>query len=82
MVTVTLAVSDEIRRKMKQFDEVNWSALVRKIIEEKIKQLTWKQEMLKRVEDEKDFTRWTVEMGGKVNEGIAKRLKKEGLLGK
>jgi len=80
MSTITLAISDEVKDKMRQFPEINWSGLVRKMIEEKVKQLTWKEEILKKIDREREFTEWSVEMGRKAKKGIAKKLKKEGLL--
>lgn len=82
MVSLTLSVPEDVRKEMKEFDEVNWSAFVRKCIESKARELRWKQEMLKKLkqEDESGFTDWTVKKGRKVNEGISKRLKEEGLL--
>ena len=82
MATITLSVPEDTREKMRQFPEINWSGLVRKTIEEQIKQLTWKQEMLKKLkeEDASGFTQWTIDMGRKVNKGVAERLKKEGMI--
>ena len=80
MVNITLSINEELKQKMEQFPEINWSGLVRKIIEEEIKKRLWKEEMLKKLESEKDFTAWTVELGRKVKKDIVKRLKKEGHL--
>ena len=67
---------------MKKFPEMNWSGFVRVCIESKAKQLAWKREMLAKLkqENESGFTDWSIEMGLKVNKGLAERLKKEGLL--
>lgn len=80
MVSITLSVPEEIKQKMSSFSEINWSGFVREAIINKTKELSWKKEMLKKLEQEKEFEVWCVEMGRKVNEGIAKQLKKEGLL--
>lgn len=82
MVSLTLAIPEELKKKMEQFPEINWSGLVRKVIIEKAQELEWRQNMLKKLkqEDASGFTQWTVEMGRKLNKGIAQRLKKEGLL--
>ena len=37
MTTVTISVSDELKEKMTKFPEVNWSAVARKAILERIK---------------------------------------------
>jgi len=65
---------------MEAFPEINWSGFIRESIIEKTKELSWKEETLKKLEQDKPFENWCVEMGRKVNEGIAERLKKEGLL--
>ena len=77
MVSITLSIPEEIRKKMKQYDEINWSALVRKIIEKKIQELSWKEEMLKQLKKEEEFTNWTVEIGKKAKRGRFKRLLEE-----
>ena len=74
MVSITLSVSEEIRKKMKEHDEVNWSGLVRKTIEKKIEQLSWKEKMLKQLDEEKEFTNWTVELGRKAKKGRFEKL--------
>ncbi len=75
MVSITLSVPEEVREQMKKFPEINWSGFVRASIETKIKKLAWKEEMLKRLEqeDESGFTGWTIEMGRKLKERVAKR---------
>lgn len=82
MVSITLSVSEQVRKEMKQSPEVNWSGFIRSCIESKSKELAWKREMLAKLkqEDDSGFTDWTIEMGRKVNKGVAERLKKEGLL--
>lgn len=80
MVSVTLSIPEEVKHKMEKFPEINWSGLIRKCIESKAKSLSWKEEMLKKLEQDKEFEGWCVEMGRKVDKSIAKRLKKEGLI--
>jgi hypothetical protein len=82
MVSITLSVPPEVRKKMKQFPEVNWSALIRKLIEEKVAMLSLKEKLLSKLKEENEsgFTDWTIELGRRVKEDSAKKLKKEGLL--
>ena len=80
MVSITLAVPEEVKQKMDRFSEMNWSGFVRKAIEEKTKELTAKEELMKKLGEDKEFEDWCVEMGKKVNQGVAERLKKERLL--
>ena len=78
MVSITLSVPKEVREKMKRFPEVNWSGFVRVSIESEVKRLSWKEEMLKKLEGEKKFDAVALEIGGKVKDGMWKRYKKEG----
>lgn len=80
MVSVTLSIPPEVKRKMERFKEMNWSGFVRKSIEEKASELAWKEEMLSKLKKDEPFESWCVEMGRKVNKGVTKRLKAEGLL--
>ena len=80
MVSVTLSIPEDVKNKMGRFSDVNWSGFIRRSIEQKVKQLSWREEMLKKLEKDKDFEEWCIEMGEKVNKGIAERLKKERLL--
>lgn len=80
MVSITLSVPEEVKHKMDRFSEINWSGFVRKSIEQKTSELSWKEKMLKKLKQDKEFEDWCIEMGRKVNKGIAKRLKKERLL--
>lgn len=68
------------RDGMKRFPEINWSGFIRKKIEEKVKELAWKEEMLRKLKGEEADTEWSVQRGREVNAAMAKRLKKEGLL--
>ena len=80
MVSITLSVPEEVKHKMDEFSEINWSGFVRKSILEKTKELSWKEDMLKTLKKDKDFEEWCVEMGREVNKGVAERLKKERLV--
>jgi len=63
---------------MKHFPEINWSGFIRSSIESKVKQLSWKEKMLKKLESEKEFDTKALEIGNKIKEGMWKRYKKEG----
>ena len=39
MATITLRVSDELKNTMDSLDEVNWSAVTRNFLEEKVEEL-------------------------------------------
>ena len=75
MVSITLSVPEEVHKLMKKFPEINWSGLVRTCITEKTQKLAMKEEMLKQMEKERDFTDWSVKLGRKAKEGRVQRLK-------
>ena len=73
MVSITLSVPEDVRKLMKEFPEVNWSALVRKVIIEKAKQLEMKEIILKDLEKEKGEIDWSVKLARKVKREMARR---------
>ncbi len=80
MATITLSITDDIKRMMDSFPEINWSGFVRSRIEEKVRSLSWKEEMLKRLEGEKEFDEWAVQLSRKARKGHFAQLKKQGLV--
>ena len=70
MVSITLSVPEEVRELMKKFPEVNWSGLVRTCITTQAKKLVIKQEMLKQLDNEREFNGWAVNL---VREGRSKK---------
>lgn len=61
MVSVTLSLSEDVKRKMEEHEEINWSGLVRTMIIEKIKELEWKEKMKEVLLKEAEVTNWAVE---------------------
>lgn len=74
MVSITLSVPEETRALMKRFPELNWSGFVRASIEQKAKQLSWRQEMLRKLKAEEEFTSWAVSLGRKAKKGRFRKL--------
>ena len=62
MVSITLSVPENVREEMKRFPEVNWSALIRKVIEEKVGNLSLKERMKNKLKDEENFNEWAVKL--------------------
>ena len=62
MVSITLSVPDDIRKLMKEFPEVNWSALVRKTIIDEVKRRELKKELLEGLKKDKDLIDWSVDL--------------------
>ena len=77
MVSITLSVPEDIRKVMKENPEINWSALVRKTIQEKAEQLEMKKELLNNLKKEKEFIDWSVELGRDAKKGRLKKILNE-----
>nr|MDO8114561.1 hypothetical protein [Candidatus Sigynarchaeota archaeon] len=70
MVSLTLSISRDIKKKMDQFSEINWSEVARKAILQKIEDLEFLEEFKSRSDmDEKT----ALELGKKVNASLSKR---------
>ena len=75
MVSVTLAIPDEVRQKMNEFPEMNWSGFIRQSIIEKTKELEWREKMLKQLKKEEHLDNWAVDLQKKARKGRAAQLK-------
>ncbi len=75
MVSITFSIPEETRKIMKEFPEVNWTHIVRSSIEEKAQKLALKKELMKQLNQEKDFIDWSVALGRKAKQGRAQRLR-------
>ena len=78
MPNITLSLSEELKKKIEEYPEVNWSALIKKYIETRVERLSWKEKMLKELENEREFENESLRIGDNIKEGAWKRLKKEG----
>jgi hypothetical protein len=71
LATVTISVNNELKQKMSLFPEVNWSAVARKAITERIKVMEKMDEMLSKSSlSEKE----TIELGRKVKRSVSKKF--------
>ena len=72
MVNITLSVPEEMKKQMDLFTEMNWSAVARAAIKQRIIMLQKFREFTRNsTMTEQD----ALELGRKVNEGLAKRRK-------
>ncbi|MDO8538540.1 MAG: hypothetical protein Q7S21_06655 [archaeon] len=71
MTNITISVSEDFKKKMDKFPELNWSAVARKAIGEKMELL---EKMDKLLENSKFTEKDALEMGRKVRQGISKRF--------
>ncbi|MFH0875605.1 MAG: hypothetical protein V1859_06720 [archaeon] len=72
MASVTFAVSEDLIPRIKKFSWVNWSETAR----EELLKRSEQENILKRLEseDEKEFIKWSVELGAKAKKDRFKRL--------
>ncbi len=69
MVSLTLSVSEELKREMERFPEMNWSEVARQAIKKRVELLRRMDKMLAKSElTEED----ALELGRKVNKSLAK----------
>ncbi len=80
MVSVTLAIPEEVKKRMEQFPEINWSGFVRKAIIQKTEELTWEEQMIKELKKEEEITDWAVKLQRAGRRGRLEALKKKGLI--
>ncbi|MFH1095691.1 MAG: hypothetical protein V1728_05735 [Candidatus Micrarchaeota archaeon] len=81
MVSMTVSIDEEIRQVMKKFPEINWSGFVSKAIEQKVHELQWREEMLQKLEGERELDDWAVNLARDARKGRFEQLKKQGLVG-
>lgn len=70
MPTMTLAVPDELKKKMEKFPEMNWSEIARQAIRQRVEMLETLREFTK---DSTMTEEDALELGRKVNKALAKR---------
>lgn len=80
MVSITLSVPEDVKRKMDQFPEMNWSGFIRKVIEQKTTEMSWKEEMLEKLKKEEVITTWATQLQRKTRKSRCEELRKKGLL--
>jgi len=71
MTSLTLSVSEELRKKMEEHPEINWSEVARQAI---ILKITLLEKMDKILKNSKLTEKDAIKIGRKVNAGIAKKM--------
>jgi len=73
MVSITLAVPEELKKEMENYPEINWSAVAREAIKHKILLL----QKFRQFSSESGLTEEdAIRLGREVNKALAKRYKK------
>ena len=74
MPTITLSVSEDLKREMDKSTEINWSAVAREAIQQKVVQL----QILNAIAAKSKLTKKdALELGKKINRSLHERFKKE-----
>jgi hypothetical protein len=72
MGTISVSVEDEMKSRMTELEEINWSAVARNAFEEKLKEV----EILKRLASKSKLTaKDAQEISKKINESMAKKFR-------
>jgi len=70
MTNITLAVSSELKSKMDEFNEINWSAVAREAFIQKINDL----ELIKKFKEKSVLTeKDAIKLGRELNKKLAKK---------
>ncbi|MDD5700339.1 MAG: hypothetical protein PHH00_04115 [Candidatus Nanoarchaeia archaeon] len=77
MTNLTLAIPEELSRKMKLFKEIRWSEIARQAIEKRIQDLEFMNQIASKSKlTEKD----ALELGRLIKKGSYENFKKKGLI--
>ncbi|MBI4896679.1 MAG: hypothetical protein HY832_03995 [Candidatus Aenigmarchaeota archaeon] len=72
MPTVSVSVSEDLKKKIGEFEDVNWSAVARKAFEERVHEI----ELLRRIAHKSTLTEKDAqELGSKINKSMAKKFR-------
>lgn len=72
MGTISVSVADEMRERIIELDEINWSAVARKAFEEKLREV----EILKRIACKSKLTERDAQaISKKINENMARKFR-------
>ncbi len=71
-VNLTLAIPIELRRKMQEMEEVNWSAVIRKLLQQHVERV----EIAERIAQKSKLTEKDAkEIADLIDKGVARKLK-------
>jgi hypothetical protein len=78
MPNITLSISEELKSKLDELPEINFSESMRKFLEEKVKRALILKKLDKMLENSQLTEEDCLKLGDKIKEDIWKRYKKEG----
>lgn len=76
MPNITLSIPEDLKKEMDSLPEINWSEVTRGFLLGKVKRLALLKKLEEKLEseEEKELTKWSVELGRKAKKGSFKRL--------
>ena len=80
MPNITLSVSKELKQKMDELPELNWSETVREFLSEKVKRAFLLKKLDKMLENSELTEEDCIRLGRKAKKGKFKTLRKQGLI--
>ena len=78
MPNITLSIPNELKAKLDELPELNFSESMRQFLEEKVKRALLLKKLDKMLENSELTEEDCLKLGDKVKEGMWKRYKKEG----
>lgn len=78
MPNITLAVPEELKKKMDQLPEINWSEVTREFLNEKVKRAMLLQKLDKILENADLTEEDCLKLGERIKAGMWKKYKAEG----
>lgn len=71
MVNITLSVPEDLKEELQKYDEVNWSAVIRRALQEHLKKI----QIVEKIAQKSKLTKKDVEeISKKINGSVAKKL--------
>jgi hypothetical protein len=80
MPNITLSIPQELKQKMEELPELNWSERIREFLSEKVKRALLLKKLDKMLENSELTEEDCLRLGKKAKKGIYERLKKKGMV--
>ena len=80
MPNITLSIPQELKQKMEELPELNWSETIREFLSEKVKRALLLKRLEKMLENSELTEEDCIRLGRKAKKGRFKTLKKQGLI--
>ena len=78
MPNITISVPEELKKRLEEFPEINWSEVLRALISEKVKRLEILKKLDKAFENSEMTEDDALRIGNEIKESMWKKYKKKG----